>query len=166
MSTQEFEGLSAPELIERDSISFVGLPREYSAGEVEDIPLQWDAFNALGLVNKHKYSYGVCVMSDTDKEKFVYVCAVEAKDIPDELGGVLERFFTMPNQYAVFRFNGSVERIGEVWRYIWEHGLSQHGLAPYRSETFERYGPKFNPETGEGGFDIWIPAASGSLEVK
>ena len=34
---------------------------------------------------------------------------------------------------------------------------SQVGAEPADGPNFERYGASFNPRTGTGGFEVWIP---------
>ena len=38
-----------------------------------------------------------------------------------------------------------------------DDALSQANLAPVSGTVLEKYGPEFAPQTGQGGFEIWIP---------
>jgi AraC family transcriptional regulator len=40
---------------------------------------------------------------------------------------------------------------------IWTAALPKAQLAPVAAPCFERYPPKFDPATGLGGFEIWLP---------
>ena len=40
---------------------------------------------------------------------------------------------------------------------IWNKGIPESGCQPTSGPTLERYGPDFNPMTGLGGFEIWVP---------
>jgi AraC family transcriptional regulator len=40
---------------------------------------------------------------------------------------------------------------------IWNKWIPQSGLKVVAAPSFERYGPEFNPKTGLGGVEIWIP---------
>jgi AraC family transcriptional regulator len=38
-----------------------------------------------------------------------------------------------------------------------EHGLTAAGLVPEPAPMFERYGDVFDPRTGNGGLEVWVP---------
>jgi len=40
---------------------------------------------------------------------------------------------------------------------IFEHGLAREGLTPEPAPMFERYGAAFDPRTGNGGLEVWVP---------
>ena len=40
---------------------------------------------------------------------------------------------------------------------IFEHGLARAGLTPVPAPMFERFGDAFDPRTGDGGLEIWVP---------
>jgi len=40
---------------------------------------------------------------------------------------------------------------------IWNSWLPQSGYVAADAPGLERYDERFNPETGLGGFEIWIP---------
>lgn len=68
---------------------------------------------------------------------------------------------TIPaNAYAVFTHSGHVSRLSDTVKQIWTHWLPastyQHVAAP----DFELYDERWNPETGEGEIDVWVPIAS------
>ena len=60
-------------------------------------------------------------------------------------------------RYAVFTHRGHVSELPKTVRAIWDNGLSQAGLTPIKSPDFEKYGPGFDPETGHGLVEVWIP---------
>ncbi len=62
--------------------------------------------------------------------------------------------------YAVFHHAGHVAEAAATWTAIWNDALPRHALQPRDdAPAFERYGPRFDPRTGSGGFDIWLPLA-------
>jgi AraC family transcriptional regulator len=40
---------------------------------------------------------------------------------------------------------------------IWNHWLPASGIKAADAPNFERYDEKFDPATGNGGLEIWIP---------
>ena len=63
----------------------------------------------------------------------------------------------LPQQkYAVFSHGGHIVEIGAVLSVIWAEAMpaSRHEAAC--GPTLEKYGARFDPRTGLGGFEIWI----------
>jgi len=44
-----------------------------------------------------------------------------------------------------------------AWTTIWNKWLPASGLELTDSPFFERYGESFDPRTGSGGFEFWLP---------
>jgi len=44
--------------------------------------------------------------------------------------------------------------------------LSTAGLEATDGPAFERYDARFDPRTGSGGFEIWVPVSAESLTVR
>ena len=65
---------------------------------------------------------------------------------------------TAPGQrYAVFEHRGHIAGIRATISTIWSKWLPESSHQATDGPSFERYGPEFNPLTGLGGFEIWIP---------
>jgi AraC family transcriptional regulator len=60
-------------------------------------------------------------------------------------------------EYAVFQHRGHVAGVRSTFVAIWNDWLPKSGRQVAEAPSFERYGPEFNPQTGLGGFEIWIP---------
>lgn len=135
-----------------------GLSERYSAEAVQSIPLQWQRFNAyLGNVPGQvgRVAYGVCSNSD-GAGSFEYTCGVEVasfEGLPRELSRV-----RIPEQrYAVFPHRGHISAIRGTWHTIWNKWLPESGYEVADAPDFERYGEAFDPESGTGPVEIWIP---------
>ncbi len=63
--------------------------------------------------------------------------------------------------YAVFAHREHVSTIRSTWLAIWSSWLPGSGLEAVDAPSFERYPETFDPETGNGGFEIWIPVRRG-----
>lgn len=48
-------------------------------------------------------------------------------------------------------------RIKEATSAIFSQAIPESGLKLVEGPTIERYGPEFNPMTGLGGLEIWVP---------
>ena len=136
--------------------------REYRTfDKLSQIPNQWQRFAPhIGHLGPPAGpdSYGLCFDVDRPEEGFDYMCAVAVRsldDLPAGLTGVrLER-----RSYAVFPHTGHISTIGATcaaifgqWKPTADVAVSDGPLT-----MIERYTPRFNPMTGEGGLDIWVP---------
>jgi AraC family transcriptional regulator len=149
----------APDRFEtQESRRFAGLVEHYACHSPQGIPGQWQRFapylgNVTGQVGKA--AYGVVFNFDSDSN-FDYMCGVEVQgnaSLPERLGTV-----QVPRQkYAVFTHKGHVAGIRATISAIWSKWLPGSGCQAAEAPTLERYGPEFNPKTGMGGFEIWIP---------
>ncbi len=64
----------------------------------------------------------------------------------------------IPTQrYAVFSHRDPVSSIRRTWKTIWAKWLPESGLEVADAPSFERYGETFDPRSGTGWFEIWIP---------
>lgn len=150
--------LAPPRMEERGVLLLAGLGARYSYAGNEGIPAQWGRFaphigHVPGQVGD--VTYGVCCNFD-DAGHFDYVCAVEVKDFED-LPEEFNRLRVPAQRYGVFTHSGHVSALPATIAAIWNEGLSRAGLAAADAPSFERYGPQFDPMTGEGGVEIWVP---------
>jgi uncharacterized protein YndB with AHSA1/START domain/predicted transcriptional regulator YdeE len=133
----------------------VGLRERYTSATRHKIPDQWRRFAPrLGEIEGRigNETFGAVSLVDAD---FDYLTAIHVAD----LSGVPDDFvrMTVPaRRYAVFTHDGPISEITNVMNAI-ERRLPQLGLevgdAP---QITELYGESFDPETGTGGFEIWI----------
>ena len=63
-------------------------------------------------------------------------------------------------RYAVFAHRDHIAAIRRTWFTIWNKWLPESGHQVAESPEFERYGEEFDPRTGTGGLEIWIPIQS------
>jgi AraC family transcriptional regulator len=74
-------------------------------------------------------------------------------DLPREFSRV-----RIPEQkYAVFTHRDHVSTVRRTVNAIWNHWLPASGFKMADAPSFERYDEKFDPATGDGGFEIWVP---------
>ncbi|MBR0961088.1 AraC family transcriptional regulator [Bradyrhizobium japonicum] len=116
--------------------------------EVADIPAR------VGQ-GKNQVAYGVCCNGD-DAGNLDYIAGVEVADFSD-LPRRFGRIRIPEQRYAVFTHKDHVASIRRTVNTIWNQWLPASGLKAADAPNFERYDEKFDPATGHGGFEIWIP---------
>ena len=62
-----------------------------------------------------------------------------------------------PRRYAVFTHHANVSQVRRTFHTIWNPWLPQSGYEVADAPDFERYDTRFDPATGEGGLEIWVP---------
>ena len=138
-----------------------GLSERYDCETSKAIPAQWQRFaphigNITGQIGWT--AYGVRHNCDEDGN-FDYTAGVEVASfsaLPTEFGRV-----RIPAQrYAVFANADHVSTIRRTIVTIWNKWLPESGLQVADAPDFERYGESFDPRTGMGGLEIWIPIKS------
>jgi AraC family transcriptional regulator len=138
-----------------------GLGGWYDAVTMRQIPALWQRF-ASEFVSKvparadHKVYYGVCANMD-GKGGLDYYAAVEvpsAAGLPAELKAIE----LAPRRYAVFTHRGPVAKISDTWMAIFDDWMRRTGHTMADAPSFELYhDDRFDPKTGLGEVEIWIP---------
>ena len=60
-------------------------------------------------------------------------------------------------KYAVFSHREHISTIRSTWITVWNKWLPESGHELVDASDFERYGDEFDPQTGNGGLEIWVP---------
>ncbi len=122
------------------------------------IPSLWQRFHAYpgGIPGQSgRAAYGVCCNGD-DAGNFDYIAGVEVADfslLPSELSRV-----RIPEQrYLVFQHTDHIATVRGTIAAIWNDWLPASGHHVADAPNFERYTESFDPLTGTGGLEIWIP---------
>jgi AraC family transcriptional regulator len=156
----EFVALEEPRLVGGGAMLIAGFSEPYSYGAVAGIPSQWQRFGPhIGHVPDQRgdVCYGVCHGYDGEG-KFNYLCGVEiarADNLPS--GFTLIRLDA--REYAVFSHRNHISTIGNTMKTIWEKWLPESGYRFAEAPEFERYDERFDPITGSGVVEIWLPVA-------
>jgi AraC family transcriptional regulator len=147
--------ISPPRLVSGPPMLLAGLAEPQSLTSTENIPGQWQRFMARYDEIPDKVSpvpLGVSTNMDDDGD-FEYVCAAEVSRVSK-----LPQGFThlqIPAQrYAVFQHLDHVSRIGATYNAIWN---KYRDHPPAGGPILERHLETFDPQTGLGGIEIWIP---------
>lgn len=153
-------GLGAPSFQVIPEKVIAGANVRYTMETRIGIPGQWERFmpRAAGIPGINGTSfYGVCWNSKEDCA-FDYLTGVEVTDtgkLPADLTSV-----KVGGRYAVFPHNTHVSAIPKTIDAIWEKWVPACGLKIAGTPCFERYTSEFNPGTGMGGMEIWVPLES------
>jgi AraC family transcriptional regulator len=151
--------LKPPRLVSGDDIRAVGLAQRHPFGSPKDIPAQWRNFMAThyaAIPNKRE-GIPISLSGDLDDDgNFEYICAAEVTAFGKTPRGLIE--VSLPaRRYLVFAHDGHISTIGATYSAIWNTGLPDSGERVAEAFCIERHRPTFNPQTGMGGVEIWIP---------
>ena len=151
--------LAPPRFVQSEAFLAVGLAQHHPFKQPHNIPIQWQTFmSTLYPDVPHKRDDAPVGISGgmDDDGNFEYVCASEVSKFSDTPRGLIEMTI-LAQRYAVFRHEGHVSAIGATYDAIWNKGLPASGAQAADAPCIERHLLTFNPKTGMGGVDIWIP---------
>jgi AraC family transcriptional regulator len=149
--------LQPPRMEHGRTLLIAGLSERFAFDNLGAIPALWRQFHPhFGHVPGQLagVAYGAC--HNTDDTGFDYIAGVEVRDfasLPDEYA----RLRVAEHRYAVFTHTDHVSTIRGTFTAIFNHWFPASGLAPADAPVFERYDQRFDPRTGNGGFEIWVP---------
>ncbi|MDX3976483.1 AraC family transcriptional regulator [Shinella sp.] len=162
MSTIEKTDLPAPRIEKLDAFIITGLAADFEPCKAAGIPALWQKFNGYfghiaGQVDKT--AYGLCTMLSDGKAGFRYLAGVRVStddDLPTEFETV-----TLPAQtWAIFLHQGHVNGIPATVDAAFRTWLPASGRKVGSfPDVLEFYGEDFDPETGLGRVEIWLPLA-------
>lgn len=138
-----------------------GINETYTFESRVNIPNQWRRFvthlgNIPGQVGTD--SFGVC-WNFKEGCGFDYLTGIEVSQT-DQLPEGFSQVNLPAQRYAVFAHSGHVSTIDNTIEAIWSRWLPSSGYALAAAPSFERYTKDFNPQTGQGGIEIWLPLKS------
>jgi AraC family transcriptional regulator len=150
--------LAPPRFENLKTLRIAGLSERYTSETCANIPAQWQRFAPhLGHIPGQvgRTAYGVICNSD-DAGNTEYICGVEVSDF-SRLPAEFSRIRIPEHRYAVFAHRDHIAAIRRTWFTIWNKWLPESGHQVAEAPEFERYGEEFDPRTGTGGLEIWIP---------
>ena len=158
MDSTASDNLQPPRFETGKPLLVAGVGDRFSHENGAGIPALWHRFHQSvadipGRVGQ--VAYGVCCNGD-DAGNFDYIAGVEVPDFSD-LPREFSRVRIPQQKYAVFTHREHVATIRRTIDAIWNHWLPASGFKMADAPTFERYDDKFDPVTGNGGFEIWVP---------
>ncbi len=158
MDSSFTKNLAPPRFEISKPLLIAGIGERYNHENGAGIPGQWQRFHQVTDDIPHrvgKVAYGVCCNGD-DAGNFDYVAGVEVSDFSD-LPRPFFRVRIPEQRFAVFTDREHISTIRRTVNTIWNHWLPASGLKVADAPNFERYDENFDPVTGNGGFEIWVP---------
>ena len=158
MTEARFVDLKPPRLENGKAMRIAGLSERYTSATLQGIPSLWQRFNPYignlaGQIGD--LAYGVCCPSD-ESQQFEYIAGVEVSNFAG-LPSEFRHIQIEPQQYAVFTHEGHVSSIRNTCYTIWNQWLPESDYEQAESLDFERYDERFDPQTGNGIVEIWVP---------
>lgn len=150
--------LDPPRIETGRTLLIAGIGQRYRFETSQGIPQQWEKFaphigHVPGQVGS--LSYGVCCNAD-GAGNFEYVAGVEVANF-DEVPAEFSRVRVPAQRYAVFSHREHISRLRATVYAIWNKWLPTSGYQHADAPDFERYDERFDPHTGNGVVEIWVP---------
>lgn len=157
----------APLRIEQhEPIRLAGFARQFTDKSMNEIPDLWRNFGTRIVAISNPAgsgAYGVSYGRADDEEGFAYIVGVEVNDasvVPDDF----DTLKIPALQMAVFPHDGDVSELSGTIHLVWTEWLPESG---YQFDErgrggiyqIERYTDAFDPASGRGGMEIWIPVS-------
>ena len=157
--------MTQPRLFDGEAMTLLGRRERYALKDThQHIPAQWAWFNPRMADLSTRIgddAFGLC--SDGDNDAMSYFCGIRSAPpefVPDDLIVVT----VPPLRYAAFAHDASVEIISGTIVAALGRWLPAAGLTPLRGphipDLVEHYGADFNPQTGLGTMEIWVPVGA------
>ena len=152
--------LPEPRMVESEALIIVGLKKRYGDETSPQIPAQWQAFQPhIGNIDHQKGNVAFGVMCNSDDEGNIdYITGVEVNQFSDA-AEQLDGLRILPQTYAVFQHKGHVSEIRRTWKAIFGEWLPNANCELVDAPQLERYGEGFDPRTGVGDIEVWIPVS-------
>lgn len=155
--------LGEPRIEQRGTLLIAGMRGQFTGRSENVIAGQWQRFaENLGFVPGQvgRSAYGVCV-DCAGADTFEYVCGVEVenfKNVPANWA----RLQIPATTYAVFPHDGHVSTLRCTVQSILEDWLPTSGYQAAQTgatepDFIEHYGEGFDPLTGCGDIEVWLP---------
>jgi AraC family transcriptional regulator len=157
--------LEAPRIENGKALRIAGLGEHYTSETMKNMPELWQHFaphigNIPGQVGW--VAYGLC-FNALSPDRMDYMAGVEVSNsssLPSEFS-----IANIPAQkYAVFSHHEHVSKMREtldaIDKWLPGSGLEVGSGAAEAPSFFERYSEEFNPQTGMGGMEVWVPIKS------
>ncbi|SMY09515.1 AraC family transcriptional regulator [Flavimaricola marinus] len=157
MSTQPAKALPAPRLDSRPGFEVTGMADRFTFGTIPTIPALWSVLNAREdeLSPTEPCAFGISY-DTTGGDGFRYIAGfatAHGADVPEGM----TRLKVPEGRYAVWLHDGHVSEMHQTMQAIFDTGLAKAGLSARAAPELEVYDARFDPKTGSGPVELWIP---------
>jgi AraC family transcriptional regulator len=154
--------LEPPRMENGKALRIAGLREHFTPETMKDIFQLWMRFaphigNIRGQVGR--LAYGLCfdALSPGGMDYLAGVEVSTSSGLPSE--------FSVANipvqKYAIFSHHGHASKLYEtldaIDKWLPGSGLAAAAGVAQAPNFFERYSEEFNPQTGMGGMEVWVP---------
>lgn len=154
--------LARPSFREVGAMLIAGIRQYHRYAELGGIPAQWQRFtphigHIAGEISGS--AYGICTAAaPDDRDGFDYIAGVAVLSL-DELTEALSGLRVPARRYAVFEHKDHVSTIGSTCAAIFGDWLPKSDVktADGPLMMIEHYDERFDPKSGKGGLEIWVP---------
>lgn len=160
MTLDQHPELAPPRIETITARRLIGLSRHYTGNDFAGITSQWPAYfehASYRLSATDGAHYGVCY-NMTEAGDMDYLTGVEAApghSVPEAFSEMI----IPAGEYAVFRHEGHISLISQTFAAAFQTGLPQLNRESAPGPSFEWYSADFDPMTGAGHVEVWIPLA-------
>ena len=151
-----------PRIVEQASFHVVGLQGRYTPETTSQIAALWGRFAPQMATipgRRGMNSFGTChpdTCGTVGNPAFEYTACVAVDSLARVPAGLIG--FTIPaGRFAVFTHEGAISRIGATFDAIFCRWLPEAGLERADGYDYELYDERFDPHTGTGDVDIFVP---------
>lgn len=157
MEKPQLVPLDPPRICDHPAFRVVGMGIDCTFEDIAGIPALWQSFNQrIGEIEEDGIvaAFGVCCDADAEG-RFRYVAGVASPNATVPEG--MESQNIPAGKYAVFTHKGHIGDFPKTVYSVWNKGIPDAELTPTDAPNFELYDKRFNPVTGRGEVEIWIP---------
>lgn len=156
--------LAVPRFVQHPQLLIAGLLLRQLTNPPAELPALWQRFAPfIGRVPRQVpgVAFGLCLRAAQGDACSDYVAGCEVEDFA-EIPADWARVTIPAQEYAVFAHDGSASQLQHTVHAIFSEWLPQSGCGvipptPGMVSFFERYGPGFDPRTGSGDIELWLP---------
>lgn len=161
--------LAPPRFVQHPQLRIAGLLLQQLNDPPAELPALWQRFAPfIGHVPRQVsgVAFGVCMQAPQGEDRSDdacsdYVAGCEVEDFA-EIPADWARVTIPPQRYAVFAHPGSASQLQHTVQAIFTEWLPRSGCetvspGPGVVGFFERYGPGFDPRSGSGDIELWLP---------
>jgi AraC family transcriptional regulator len=157
--------LDAPRFEDGKALQIAGLREHYTTATMKNIPELWQRFGPhIGRMPGQvgQVAYGLCFNS-MSPAGMNYLAGVEVSN-SSGLSGEFTVATIPAQKYAVFSHREHVSKLFEtldaIDKWLLGSGLEVSSATAGAPDFFERYSEEFDPRTGMGGMQVWVPIKS------
>jgi AraC family transcriptional regulator len=150
--------LEPPRIENASAFLVAGLGERYTFETNHGIPQLWQRFAPyIGRIPGQigPATYGACCNCD-EAGNFDYIAGIEVSsvaDLPDDFSHI----HIPAQEYIVFSHHDHISILRNTVYTIWNKWLPDSQYRQAEAPDFERYDERFDPLTGTGVVEIWVP---------